>query len=124
MIPLVGTSDFLALMTDRLKQNGLSAEIGLPNHFCQTVALKTANLHERLKSTHLLIINGQQDRLVKAEFNEPLVHQLHKIHQGKEGVDWMYRVLPNVGHAWCPEMIELCVHWTDQWMLKREKGKL
>ncbi|KAG1146190.1 hypothetical protein G6F38_005101 [Rhizopus arrhizus] len=123
-IPIVGTSDFLALMTDRLKENGLSAETCLPSLFCHTVALKTANLHERLKSTHLLIINGQEDRLVKAEFNEPLVRQLHKIHQGKEGVDWMYRVLPNVGHAWCPEMTELCMNWTDQWMLKREKGKL
>ncbi|KAL4206888.1 hypothetical protein CU097_001904 [Rhizopus azygosporus] len=123
-IPIVGTSDFLSLMKDRLHENMLPAKEHLPKTFCDMVAQKTACLGERLKSKHLLIINGQKDQLVKAKFNEPLVHQLRQIHIGKEGHDWKYHVVPNIGHEWCEDMLHLSAQWSDQWLLQRQQGKL
>lgn len=111
-------------MKDRLHENMLPAKEHLPKTLCDMVAQKTACLGERLKSKHLLIINGQKDQLVKAKFNEPLVHQLRQIHIGKEGHDWKYHVVPNIGHEWCEDMLHLSAQWSDQWLLQRQQGKL
>lgn len=117
-IPIVGIADFLALMESRLKESNMSPEIYLPKPFYDTVAKATKDLDRQLSSKHILIINGGKDVLVKAEFNGPLIRSLQQIHTGKEGYDWRYYLVPNVGHAWCPEMVESTVEWCHQWMVK------
>ncbi|KAI9252633.1 Alpha/Beta hydrolase protein [Sporodiniella umbellata] len=118
-IPIVGTADFLSLMKNRLEESKLPTKTHLPKHFCDMVSVKTKNLDEKLKSKHLLIINGGKDMLVKAEFNQVLVDRLHTIHQGKEGYDWQYHVLPDVAHEWDQKMLDLSSVWVNQWMLQK-----
>jgi hypothetical protein len=119
-IPIVGISDFLTLVESRLVDCNLPAEVYLPKPFFDTVARYTKGLDEKLKDKHILIINGEKDQLVKAKFNEPLIHSLRQIHSGKEGYDWDYYLVPGVGHEWCPEMIDRSVEWCDRWMIKAD----
>lgn len=118
-IPIVGISDFLTLLRSRLEEAQLDPEIYLPKPFQKLVSAKMSHLDEKLKSIHILILNGEKDQLVKARFNEPLIQSLRKIHTGKEGHDWKFYLVPGVGHEWCPEMIQSSVDWTYQWMVKR-----
>ncbi|KAK4516774.1 Elongator subunit [Mucor velutinosus] len=117
-IPIVGIADYLALMESRLKESDLSPEIYLPKPFYDMVSTSTKDLDQKLSSKHILIMNGGKDVLVKAEFNGPLVRSLQQIHSGREGYDWKYYLVPNVGHAWCPEMVESSVEWCYRWMMK------
>lgn len=117
-IPIVGIADFLALMESRLKESNMSPKLYLPKPFYDTVAKSVTNLDQKLKSTHILIINAGKDVLVKAEFNSSLIKSLRQIHTGKEDYDWKYYLVPNVGHEWCPEMFESSVQWCHQWMVK------
>lgn len=111
-------------MENRLKESNLSFDDYLPKPFYQTVQARIANLDQKLKTKHILIINGGKDVLVKAEFNQPLVQSLRKIHVGKEGYDWKYYLVPGIGHEWCPEMFESSKSWTYQWMIKGDHSKL
>ncbi|CEP18723.1 hypothetical protein [Parasitella parasitica] len=115
-IPIVGMADFLGLMESRLKESNMSSETYLPKHFCDNVLKATKNMDQQLKSKHILIINGENDTLVKAQYNRPLIESLRHIHTGKEGQDWKYYLVPGVGHEWCPEMFESSVQWCQQWM--------
>jgi predicted esterase len=107
-------------MESRLKENNFSEDIYLPKAFRQSVHAKTFDLAERLKTKHILIMNGEKDVLVKAEFNQPVVQSLRKIHVGKEGYDWKYYLVPDCGHEWVPAMFESSVSWTYQWLIKNK----
>ncbi|KAI8094811.1 Alpha/Beta hydrolase protein [Thamnidium elegans] len=120
-IPIVGISDFLSLMQSRLEESKLPASIYLPQPFQNLIAEKMSHLDEKLKFTHLLMLNGEKDDLVKSKYNAPLVQNLRKIHVGKEGYDWKFYLIPGVGHEWCPQMIESSVEWTYQWMVKNNE---
>lgn len=117
-IPIVGISDFLALMKSRLEESNLSADVYLPKPFQKLISEKMANLDEKFKTKHILMLNAEKDELVKAKFNQPLIEGLRKKHLGKENYDWKYYLVPGVGHAWCPEMVDLSVDWAYQWMVK------
>lgn len=112
-------------MQSRLEESNLPASTYLPLPFQNLIAEKMSHLDEKLKSTHLLMLNGEKDDLVKSKYNAPLVQSLRKIHVGKEGYDWKFYLIPKVGHEWCPQMIESSVEWTYQWMVKNtEASKL
>jgi predicted esterase len=102
-------------MRNRLAEGNLPADTYLPKPFCDVVDQRVANLDKRLASTHLLMFNGGNDKLVKAEFNEALVA---KLDQKRRGGDWDYIVVPNVGHAWCDEMVDKSVAWVNKWMIQ------
>jgi predicted esterase len=105
-------------MQSRLEEAKISAETYLPKPIQTLFVNKMANLDQKLKSTHILILNGENDELVKAKFNEPLVQSLRKIHVGKEGIDWKFYLVPGVGHEWSSQMVEASVDWAYQWMVK------
>lgn len=105
-------------MQSRLEEAKISAETYLPKPIQNLFANKMANMDEKLKSTHILIINGENDEMVKAKFNTPLVQGLRKKHVGKEGIDWNYYIVPGVGHEWSPQMVEASVDWSYRWMVK------
>ncbi len=105
-------------MQSRLAESNLSEEKYFPKHFQKLVSDKVANLDEKLKSKHILILNAEKDQLVKAKFNEPLIQNLRKTHLGRESYDWRYYIVPGVGHEWCSEMEKLSADWAYQWMIR------
>ena len=117
-IPIVGTADFLALMLARAKDSDVSVDTHVPQFFQKLVRKKTEGLDEKLKETHILILNGGKDELVHARYNTSLVNNLRKTHVGKENHDWKYYVIPGVGHEWSPVMGEMSKEWVYQWMIK------
>lgn len=109
-------------MQNRLEEANLPPNVYLPLSFQNMVSSKLVDFHEKLKSTHLLMLNGEKDELVRPIYNQSLVDSLRKIHVGKEGYDWKFWVVPGVGHEWCPEMIESSVDWTYRWMVKNNEN--
>ncbi|KAG0165343.1 hypothetical protein DFQ28_008925 [Apophysomyces sp. BC1034] len=124
VIPIVGTADMLNLIQSRLDECQLPQQEYFPLSFRDIVRRKTQNMHESLKSTKLLIINGEKDTMVPASTNFAFVDRLRKSHQGKEGQDWNFVVVPGVGHQWCQEMVDLSLGWCDKWMLRMDNSKL
>ncbi|KAF7727392.1 hypothetical protein EC973_007556 [Apophysomyces ossiformis] len=123
-IPIVGTADMIGMMRERLSGLQLPENAYLPQSFCENVKSKTDHMDKALKSTKLLIINGQEDTTVPASDNFAFVDKLRKSHQGTEGSDWKFVVVPGVGHQWCKEMVDLSVEWCNQWMLRKDHSKL
>ncbi|KAI9483996.1 MAG: Alpha/Beta hydrolase protein [Benjaminiella poitrasii] len=123
-IPIVGTSDYIALMKSRLNEAQLPAETYLPDSFCEMVLRRTAGLDMKLKTKHVLIINAEKDTLVSARFNHPLIDSLRQVHVGREGRDWRYDLVPDVGHEWCPYMIDVTVQWCQQWLITNNHNEL
>lgn len=118
-IPIVGTSDYLGLMRARIEQMSLPQESCLPANFVRMVQERTRDMDKKLSTTKLLMVSGEKDNLVPGTFNNKLVNSLRKRHVGKEGYDWGFVVVPNVGHEWCPAMIDLSIAWCDQWMARK-----
>ncbi|CAO3591417.1 unnamed protein product [Absidia cylindrospora] len=116
-ISLVGAADFIGLLQDRLKEGGFPAEY-LPERFCAMVRLHYEGLGARLMSKKVLLINGGNDTLVPARYNDDLVNIL-KNGEGasSEYNTWARIVVPGVGHAWSPEMFDLASRWCRQWMI-------
>jgi predicted esterase len=116
---LVGCADYEALLKHRASSLGLSAEAPyLPERFLTDVVRKSDTIHKpnNLFSTKLLMINGEQDRVVPASCNAKFVEKVRTLHRGVEGKDWESIVLPGLGHEWSAEMIQLCQQWCFQWM--------
>ncbi|KAI9490037.1 hypothetical protein BDB00DRAFT_769534, partial [Zychaea mexicana] len=120
-IPIVGTADFLGLLSARLIESSLSQRDFLPNKFREIVEHRVADLDIRLKDTKLLIMNGQKDKVVPAAFNVGFVEKLRTSHTGKQGHDWDFIVVPDVGHQWCPTMIDQSRKWCQKWMLMKSE---
>ncbi|KAI9245901.1 Alpha/Beta hydrolase protein [Phascolomyces articulosus] len=123
-IPIVGTADFLGLLTARLKDSALSEKDYLPQKFSEIVKQRTARLDQQLKGTKLLMINGQNDKLVPSVFNHGIVSKLRTGHTGKQGQDWDFVVVPECGHEWHPVMFDLSRKWCQKWMLNSEMARL
>lgn len=107
-------------MKDRLALSSLDEKAHLPKHFVDMVRERTKDLDQKLKSKNLLMISGEKDKLVPGAFNKPFVERLRKCHEGVEGKDWEFVVVPDVGHEWCTPMIDMSVAWCEQWMAKKE----
>ena len=117
-IPIVGTADFLSLMSARVDESSLPKTQYLPQAFCKMVELKVANLDTQLSNTKILMINGEKDNIVPGRFNYAFVERLNKVHQGEKGQDWDFVVVKDVGHAWCPTMVDLSRKWCEKWMIQ------
>ncbi|KAI8372885.1 Alpha/Beta hydrolase protein [Radiomyces spectabilis] len=122
-IPIVGTADFLGLLRTRLQDNGLSSAQHLPASLCEAIQRRTDRLEDRLKDTKLLIISGEKDKLVPAASNAGFVQRLRQVHKGSENEDWQYIVVPDVGHEWCPTMVNESVQWCQRWLLQQDEGQ-
>ncbi|CAO3643954.1 unnamed protein product [Cunninghamella blakesleeana] len=115
-IPIVGSADYISLMQARLKE-GNFPESYLPKGFCDIVKEKSNSLPNKLLTKKVLIISGGKDTLVPGRFNDKIVGFFKQQSDYKEYHDWARIVVPHVGHAWCPEMIQLSANWCQQWLL-------
>lgn len=120
-ISVVGTSDVLSLLRQRVVDNGLSEDIYLPLSF-QKLLEQNLKVAESLRTKHLLMLDAEKDPVVKTVFNQPLINSLRNNHIGKEGHDWAYYLIKEVGHVWCDEMVEKSVGWCEQWMLHYDQA--
>lgn len=121
---MVGTANFLGLMEQRVVGLGLSKSDCLPQPFVDMVSQKVDHLEQKVKSTKLLMINAELDKTVLASANYGFVEKVRRTHEGVEDKDWRFVVVPNVGHKWCPEMIDLSVGWVERWLLSSTRAKL
>ena len=104
-------------MTARLQASSLPESKYLPQKFQQVVKQKMANLDHGLKDTKLLMISGENDKLVPGVYNNNLVKKLQVTHSGKQGQDWDFITVPDCGHEWKPLMFDLSRKWCQKWML-------
>lgn len=116
---LVGCADYESLLRYRATSLNLQAQAPhIPERFINQVVRKQDTIHnlQNLLSTKLLMINGQEDKVVPAECNASFVENMRLSHVGTEGKDWASFVLPGLGHAWSDKMIELCQQWCYDWL--------
>lgn len=118
-VALVGCADYESLLRYRATSLNLQAQAPhIPERFINQVVRKQDTIHnlQNLLSTKLLMINGQEDKVVPAECNASFVENMRLSHVGTEGKDWASFVLPGLGHAWSDKMIELCQQWCYDWL--------
>jgi hypothetical protein len=78
---------------------------------------KTENFISDLKDVKLLLLNGEKDRRVSLPEEKIGVEELRKVHNGQEGHDWKYMILPvRIHNVEKPYMIE-AMKWTKKWMI-------
>jgi hypothetical protein len=118
-VALVGCADYESLLRYRATSLNLTAQAPhIPERFIQHVVRKQDTIHnaQNLLRIKLLMINGQEDRLVPAECNASFVEKMRLSHTGSEGKHWASVVLPGLGHAWSDKMIQLCEQWCYDWL--------
>jgi hypothetical protein len=69
-----------------------------------------------LSNTKLLLLYSDQDNCTCLSQEESAIQTLRQVHNGQEGIDWKYMILPVKGHTVHPVYNKEAMVWTKQWM--------
>ncbi|KAI8876400.1 hypothetical protein K501DRAFT_279467 [Backusella circina FSU 941] len=72
-----------------------------------------------LRNTKLLMLHSEQDKCVCPSQEESAIQTLRQMHNGKEGIDWKYMIVPVKGHTPHSVYNIEAMKWTKKWMTSR-----
>lgn len=107
-VVVIGCPDFLALMSARAGPEKL--HLRMPPTFVELLEKLAPNPAELAKKD-ILILKGDEDRLVPWEASQEVVENLRKNSKGQVEVVGY----PGVGHAYPDAMVEKVADWVRDW---------